>query len=265
MRLSGRVVAGLGELPSDWAPLPALLRLAGQARVPQRNLPEALLTQGRWRLIRTEDEAHRAESAWLNFHTGAGEPFTPGTWLASLAVRRLGPALLHAGTRPVAVGAASVLLALLGVGLGWIGSATLGFVLLALAWIVLRTSSLLTRVEQVALLEQPGGLPAARIIAGLLDLGFVVVCARRSDIPLVAGVPWGLGWFASLVLFLLLRLFPDILADRAWTVWLRDRFSAGLVLSAVSALLPFDLVVRILILCLIAAAFVRPRKTGAIS
>ena len=264
MRLPGRLVASLGELPPEWNPLSALLRIAGQARVPQRVLPEALFAQARWQMVRTEGEAHQAEHVWLGFHAGAAEARSPGAWVASVAVRRFGPALLHAGTRPAIVGAASAIMALLGVGAGWMGWATIGFAVLALAWVVLRASSLLARIERASLLEQAIGIPVAGILAGVIDLGFVAVAAWRSHIPQVEGVPWGLGWFAPLVLFLLLRLFPEVLKGHRWVEWLPDRLVVGAALAWFSGLLPFDLAVRLTILALLAAAFFRPRSTGAI-
>lgn len=121
MLLPGKLIAALSDLPGDWNPGSALLRIASQARIVQRELPAMLLDQGRWRLIRDEGEAHRAEPGWVRLHTASAQVRSPGSWLAAGVVRSLGPALLHAGTRPYVIALGAVITALLGTGAGWFG------------------------------------------------------------------------------------------------------------------------------------------------
>jgi hypothetical protein len=162
LRMPGRVVAGLGDLPPEWNPVAALLRLATQARLPLRAVPQGLLDSGRWRLVRNEADAHAAENDWLAQHTAAGHVRSPGEWLAVQAVRRIGPALLHARTRPWLVMLAALVLVLLALGAGWWGRAGLAFALLGLGWVVLQAARLLAKVEQDRCSKPPGACAVAR-------------------------------------------------------------------------------------------------------
>lgn len=256
MRIPGRLVAGLGELPSEWNAVSALLRIAVQGRVALKPVPAALFDSGRWRLLRDEAEAVRAEPAWLRLHTASAHARSPGEWLAALAVQRLGPALLHAGTRPWLVGLAALLVALIALGAGWSGWFGTGFVLLALAWLLLVSGGLLARVERDSLLSRKSVLPGGGLAMLALDAAFLTLAAWRSTIPSVPGVPPGLGWFAPLVLLLLLHLLPDLLPARRWTWWLRDRAVAGVALALACFAGPFDSALRVGVLALLVAALV---------
>lgn len=251
MRIPGRIASGLADLPPDWNPLSALLRLSVQAGIPQRSLPGGHLEQGRWRLIRSENDAHRTEPAWLRLHTASAHRRSPGETLAALAVQSVGPALLHAGTRPSIVGLAAVLVLLLGLGAGWFGYATAGFVLLGGAWFLRQCSALLGRIERDSLLAGLGTRLPDAVFGWTLDAAFVTLAAWRSDIPVVAGVPWGLAWFAPLVLFLLLRLLPAVFEHGWLGYWLADRLLVGTALALISVALPFDLAFRFVIVGLL--------------
>lgn len=256
MLLPGKLIAALGDLPGDWNPVSALLRIASQARVVQRELPALLLDQGRWRLIRDEAEAHRAEPGWVRLHTAGAEVRSPGSWLAAGVVRMLGPALLHAGTRPYVIALGAVITSLLGTGAGWFGWCGPGFAMLALAWLVHRVAVLLARVERDSLIAWSGGAPLDRLAEWVLDGMFIALCAWRSEIPAAAGVPWGIAWFPPLVLFLLLRLLIRLQGGEAWIWWLNDRFVIGAALALSSILLPFDFVLRVLVVVLLVAGLI---------
>lgn len=251
MRLPGRLVASLGELPSEWNPVSALLRIAVQAKVPLRPLPAALLDEGRWRLLRDEGEALRAEPAWLRLHTASAHVRSPGEWIAAFGMQRLGPAFLHAGTRPWVLALAALVNVLLALGAGWFGWRTPGFVLLGIAWLMLVSAGLLARIERDSLLSRGSRVPAEKVALLGLDGAFLALAAWRSEIPSIVGVPPALAWFAPLVLLMLLHLLPDVLPDRRWNWWLRDRFVAGMVLALTSMALPFDSAIRLFVLGLL--------------
>ena len=266
MLLPGKLIAALGDLPGDWNPGSALLRIASQARIVQRELPALMLDQGRWRLIRDEAEAHRAEPGWVRLHTASAEVRSPGSWLAAGIVRTLGPALLHAGTRPFVIAAGAAITALLGAGAGWFGWCGPGFAMLALAWLVHEVAGLLARVERDSLITSSGGTPLDMLADWILDGIFITLCAWRSEIPAVTGVPWGIAWFPPVVLFLLLRLLRRLQPDEPWTWWLDDRFIIGSLLAMASVLLPFDFALRMLVVSLLVAGLLLAgRAEGAVS
>lgn len=240
MRLPGRMVAALADLPPEWSPQAALLRIAVQGRLPLRVLPDGALGEGRWQLLRSEDEAHRAEPLWLREHTASEHVRSPGEWIAARLVETIGPALLHAGTRPVVVALGGAVALLLGMGAGWFGWRTPGFALLALAWLQGRVSSLLVRIERQSLLETVRGMSTGIWYEALIDLGLVLLMVWRSDTSRMAGVPLAVVWFAPITLMALLHYLPRVMPERPATWWLRDRLVAGFALAAASALLPFD-------------------------
>lgn len=263
MCVPGRLVANLGELPSDWNPVSALLRIAVQGRVPLRTVPPALVEQGRWRLIRNEDEALRAEPEWLRLHTASNHARGPGEWMAAQAIQLVGPALLHAGTRPYVIGIAALITALLGLGLGWFGWITAGFVALGLAWLLIEVAGLLGRVERDSLLAGSQRLPVSAVARYGIDGAIVALAAWRAEGPPSLAMPLGRGWFAALVLMLLLHLLPRVLPQRPWLWYLQDRMLGAIVLALTSAILPYDLMLRGYGLALLVAALIMARPAAA--
>lgn len=240
MRLPGRLVARLGDLPGDWSAPSALLRLAMQGGVRQIPLLPVLVESGRWSRIANEEQAHAVEPRWLRLHTATGHRRNVGEGLAALLVHWLGPAVLHAGTRPVMIAVGALVLALLGIGSAWLGSATLGFLFFGTAWLVRKAAALLERIERDSLALPAGWFRPEEVFAWSLDLGFLFVMAWRSRIPAVEGVPRGMAWFAPVVLVGLLHLLPRALPGAGWTHWLTDRFLLGIGLAFASAFTPFD-------------------------
>ena len=256
MCLPGRLMAGLGELPADWNPGAALLRLAMQARIAQRPVRAASIDQGRWMLVRSEAEAHRAESGWVRVHIKADVVRSPGASIAMMAVLRFGPALLHAGTRPMVIGLAALATALFGIGAGWFGWSALGFGLLGLAWLIVQIAGLLTQVELSSLLARPGRLNSAGLALWGIDAALVTLCAWRSDLPAMARSPIGIGWFTPIVLLLVLRLAQGALPQRRWLWWLEDRLILAMLLAGACAFLPFDAVLQVGVLIVLITGIV---------
>ena len=267
MRLPGRLVAGLGDLPPEWHAPAALLRLAVQGRLPLRLLPEAVLGDGRWTVVHSEAEAHSFEPVWLRLHTQSGHVRSPGEWIAERTVQLAGPALLHAGTRPWVVALGGVVALLLGLGSGWFGWRTPGFGLLALAWTLARVAALMSRIERQSLLETGKPAPTGLWFELIIDAAFVTLAAWRSEILAVPGVslalawPFALTWFAPLVMMLLLHFLPRVVPERRMTWWLCDRLVLGLGLAVTSMLLPFDFCSRSGVLALLIWAIaITPRQ-----
>lgn len=229
MRIPGRIVDGLNDLPADCDAPSALTRIALQAGVPMREAPAALREGVRWRLIRDEVEAHAAEPAWIRLHMGARGATTPGDAITRFAVRTLGPALLHAGNggRNVAVAAAAI--ALMALGAGWLGFATIALPLWGAAWIIWRAAELLGRIEDDSRNESSGPSAVSRAFSGLLDVGLVLMVVWNDGASATASLLDRT--FAPFMLVCLLRLLPRVF-DRAWTVWLEDRAVVALILGA---------------------------------
>ncbi|MDE2301535.1 MAG: hypothetical protein KGK11_03145 [Sphingomonadales bacterium] len=230
IRIPGRLVERLGELPADCDAFSSLQRIALQAAVAQRILPEATLASGAWRLVRSDAEAHAGEARWIEFETGDSGQANATQSAARLAVRRLGPALLHAGSGNRVVFAAAVVTAMIALVAGRFQWATPAFAMAALAWLLLCAAVMLARVERDSL-----QLPAPRLLrlvvyGWLMDalLALLVVQCR----PTPVGQDLLERGFAPLVLLGLARLVARIEPPGA-ARWLEDR---GLIALALAAL-----------------------------
>ena len=228
MRIPGRLVERLQELPVDCDAASALTRIALQAGIEQRLLPSDAREGLRWKLVRNESEAHAAEAGWISAHLDGEGLQTPGTAIARFAVRTFGPAILHAGSggNMLAIGAAVLLL--LTLGLGWVGFAASALVLSGIAWIVRRAAALLIAVEQESLARAPTRWPREPLFDWVNDAALIAIIVWNIA-PFPASSPWQRA-FAPLMLLCLVRLVPR-LAERAWASWLADRALLALLLA----------------------------------
>lgn len=228
MRVPGRLVERIAELPADCDAMSALQRIALQAGVPQRGLPPLGQEGVFWTLVRSEADAHALEPLWIRQRTGGGEPLNLTRAMARMGVHIFGPSLLHAGSGAGSVVAAAAVMALLGLGAGWFGLVPLGLILCAIGWILREAAVMLARIQR----ESPGsGLagPGSRAAyAWLMDA--IMVTLLAWDLAPDRGSPSPELFFAPLMLFGLLRILPRAIEHR-WTAWLHDRAVIGLGLA----------------------------------
>lgn len=220
MRIPGRLVERLAELPTDCDAASALQRIALQAGISQRNVAAANGGGAFWTMVRSEDEAHALEPQWIRQRTHDEGMPSPGRGLALLGVRAFGPALLHAGNGAGMIGVAALLLGALGLGSGWFGFIPLGFGLCGLGWILREAAVLLARIESDALDGPSGGLTRQVLYGWLLDA--VIVMLAGWGTALNAAQPDPDRMFPPLMLIALLRIVPKAIGGR-WTSWLEDR------------------------------------------
>lgn len=220
LRIPGRLVERLADLPHDCDAFSALLRIALQAGIAQRPLPPAGQGDGFWTLLASEEQAHALEPLWIRRRIRHVRPFNPTRGLARLLVRSFGPALLHAGSgsRFVISGAVVLLALALGIGsLGWPGPA-LGAV--ALAWLLGEAAVVLRRIEADRVVPPGRNFSLHSLFDWSVDTLLVTLIAWS-----VPAGPW-LGpldrLFPPLMLLALLRIVPRLLSQ-TWTAWLEDR------------------------------------------
>jgi hypothetical protein len=231
MRIPARLAERLADLPPDCDAASSLLRIALQAGVPQRMVPQASRDSARWTLVRTEAEAHAVEVPWIKLHTASSGVMTPGSWVARFAVRAFGPALLHAGSNANSLAAAAAALILIGLGAGWFGYITFGLILAGIGWTMRQAAALLTRVERDSLQAAQSSWPREAAFGWVFD-GLLVVLLGWA----MATQPWQPmleRYFPALVLVGMIRLLARAI-DSRWTVWLEDRLLLTLVLAAAS-------------------------------
>ncbi len=220
MRIPGRLVERMAELPSDCDTASALQRIALQAGVNQRSVAAISGGGAFWAMVRSEDEAHALEPQWIRQRThDAGMP-SPGRGLALLGVRAFGPTMLHAGNGAQVAGFAALVLGVLGLGSGWFGLVPFGLGLCALGWILREATVLLARIESDSLDGRPSGLSRQALYGWMLDAVIVLLAGWGSSVS--AGQPVHDRMFPPLMLIAMLRLVPKAIGSR-WTMWLEDR------------------------------------------
>lgn len=228
MRFPGRLVERVADLPPDCDVASALQRIALQAGVRQRLIPGPGLSGQFWTLVRSEDEAHALEPSWIRQRTSDGAPLGPSRWLARVAVRGLGPALLHAGSTPLTVVIAAAAAAMLAFGAGWLKLPALGLALCALGWVLRESAVLLARIDRDPARPQRG-LDSRTTYGWMID-GIVVALAGWGS-GIAPGLPAFYGFFPAIMLVALLRILPRSLGPRAGA-WLEDRALLALSLAA---------------------------------
>ena len=261
LSMPGRLVERLNELPRDCDGIAALLRIALQGRVPERPLPDAILSEGRWAMLTNAREAASLEPGWFRRHATTVDVFAPGRWVACTLVGRFGVAWLNRGVRPGYLLLAGALLLCAASVMGCAGMAGSAFVSLALAWLGAGAAQALERGERAGSAPQPFFARSEKGFAIVADLAFVLLIVLGVDSGFV---DWPEQFFVPLALIGLVWLVPD-LSTRRWGALGGDRVLLSLVLAvaaASGALLPVaQCLVLILIWCGIAFSQLGPRLT----
>ena len=228
--MPGRLADRLDMLPEDGEPIAGLLRIARQAGIPERQLPESELVDGRWVLLRNAEQAIAAEPGWLRRRLPPASPWHPTAWLARTLLRRFGVGAT-ASTRAGPLARAAAVLAILGaLASAWFGYPLGGLILLALAVLAIELG------DGIAQLTRPsfaGEAPPSRLSRGLrlaLDAALVAVGALALPGALHRRL------FLALLPVGLLHV-PLPAGSRAWRALFEDR---ALVIAALALAVGFD-------------------------
>ena len=146
--LPGRLVERLSDLPSDSEATAALLRIALQARVAEKRLPETALGEGSWAMVAQDGDVALRQQAWLKRNLPAFAGHGAARALAGLGLRELAIPLLGAPRAQPALWAGMV--ATLGgaVGAAAYGWAAASFVLVALGALLAEFAGGLARLRE---------------------------------------------------------------------------------------------------------------------
>jgi hypothetical protein len=230
MRLPGGLVERFAELPADCDAVSSLQRIALQAGLPQRMLPTDLRESGAWRLVRDEAEAQAAESDWFRQHTAIADVGSMSEAAARIAVRSVGPALMHSGSGGNAVGILAVAVVLLALGAGWFEYSAAALFLYFAVDVLGRAARLLLRIERHSLNLPRSILPRELLFGWGLDIVLVLILGWSQ--PLVEPEGPFTHLFPAFMLVAMLRLIPQII-PAAWARWLEDRGLFALLLALV--------------------------------
>lgn len=226
--IRGTRIERLSDLPADSDPASALLRIALQAHVPQRSLPEELVAGGSWAMLRDGEELARHERRWIERHARPLAPLSPSERLAELALRPLAGRLIEAGRRSVDGLTFGILAALaLSAVAAWYSLGWLGFALVALSVVLSGMAAGLVRLQRAPFSRRTRGISLLALLPGLVD------AALLSCAVLTIEGTWLHRLFPPLVLLGALHALPGEALPKGQTV-VTDRGLLALFL-AVSA------------------------------
>jgi hypothetical protein len=174
--VQGGLVERLAELAPDSDPAPALLRIALQARVAERCVPEALLADGSWAMLRSDADAAAAERAWMKRNLPEAPGNRPAGWLATLMLRMLATRLLQQQRAAALLAGAAAALLVAAVASSLSGWASAGFVLVALGVLGSELSAGVSRLVSAPFAPGKRGRAMAVALALAVDLA-LTTCA----------------------------------------------------------------------------------------
>ena len=249
--VGGAHVERLSDLPADMEPASALVRIALQAHVKERRLPDDLIADGSWTILRDGAGTHAAEQGWLKRHLAAATPWMPTRWLADKALQPFATRLLAAPRSVEALVAGALLLLAGGVLAAWYGVAALGFALIPLGAVLAQGALALVRLRSA-----PFGL-AKRGEGVLALLPWLIDAALLACSVLAIEGSWLHRLFPPLVLLGMLHL-PRPATPAGWLALPGDRGVLALLLAVAAGLGLAEPAIMLAALALIALNVAKP-------
>lgn len=228
IRVPGALAERFAELPPDSDAMSSLQRIALQSGQTQRMLSPGLRESGAWRLVRDESEAQLAETEWFRQHTAVAAARSVSDMGARIAVRSIGPALLHSGSGGNAVGWLALAAVLLALGAGWFEFSATALFLCLIADVLRRAAGLLLQIERRSLTLRRSGFPRKLLFGWALDVVLILILAWSQ--PLGPGEGVFTHAFPPIMLIVMLRLIPQVI-QASWARWLEDRGLFSLILA----------------------------------
>ncbi len=175
----GNLVERLSDLPPDSEPAAALLRIALQARLPERRLSEKVLAHGSWAMVEEGEELAFRERDWLKRNLPPAERFALSHRLAEVALAWSGVRLLAIPRALPSLWAGVAVLLGGGVAASVYGLAAAGFVLVAFGSLLADFAAGLGRLREAPFGTDRRGL--ARLAPWLVDAALAACVVFAID------------------------------------------------------------------------------------
>ena len=180
--------------------------------------------------MRDEGEAQLAETEWFRQHTAVTGASSVSDMGARIAVRSIGPALLHSGSGGNAVGWLALVAVLLALGAGWFEFSATALFLCVGADVLRRAAGLLLQIERRSLNLPRSGFPRKLLFGWALDVALILILTWSQPLGEREGLLAHA--FPPIMLVVMLRLIPQVI-QAGWVRWLEDRGLFSLILAFV--------------------------------
>lgn len=179
--LPGRLVERLSDLPPDSEATAALLRIALQARVADKRLPDQVLAEGTWSIVGNSNDVALRQGAWLKRNLpSVSAGFGVSRIVARFALERLAIPLLDLPRASPGIWAGTSAALAAGAGAAAWGWPAAGFLLVALGALLAEFAAGLTRLRD-APFGPDGKRRWSQLLGWLVDGGLVASAALASD------------------------------------------------------------------------------------
>jgi hypothetical protein len=178
--VGGAQVERLSDLPADIEPASALVRIALQGHVKERRLPDDLVAEGSWTVLREGAVTPAIEEGWLKRHLAAATPWMPTHWLAAEVLRPVSARLLAAARSVEALAAGAALILGAAILAAWLGVAALGFALVPVGGVLAQVAAILAGLR-LAPFGQVRGKDFAAFLPWLVDAALFACAVLAID------------------------------------------------------------------------------------
>ena len=178
--VGGAHVERLSDLPADIDPASALVRIALQGHVKERRLPDDLIAEGSWTVLREGAVTPAVEESWLKRHLAAANLWMPTRWLAVRALQPLAARLLATGRSVEALAAGAAVALGAAILAAWLGVAALGFALVPVGGVLAQAAVILAGLR-VAPFGRATGKDFVALLPWLVDAALLACAVLAID------------------------------------------------------------------------------------
>lgn len=237
MIVRGPAVERLTDLPPDADPVAGLLRIALQTGTRMVSMPQDILSDRRWGLVRSRGDAAQLEQAWINRHVrpipyaapflAAADRLATALMIRSSERQKFGSGAILGGSAAVVVAAGFA---------GWLWQPAAGLALMAGAYFLARTGGALRAMEGPLLDRPPLDRLGHDFLPGFGRIGWWLRAAWDGVVVALAGLTTPpderLSAVLGVVSLLLAFRLGEALPLRNWKMLLADRTLLAIILTA---------------------------------
>jgi hypothetical protein len=222
MRIPGRLLEQLSQLPADCDAASALTRIALQAGISKYELTADTGLLSGFKIIRNQSDADTIEAEWFDqqLRNKASLEHGIGWWFAQQVLKVIGRSVLHTDQGGNLFAFASLAAMILALVAGWLGFSALSLICCAVAALAGLTFGMMRKIEQQSIVLWQRGNTMGDALPWLLD-GILIAILARNMSATTLEADWHSA-FAPFMLLVILRLIARFM-DAGLAEWFADR------------------------------------------